>query len=143
MSVEGQYSQRHFTFEHDGSLFTDLVKGTTLIDESTGGYYNSPYFCGVCSNEKRDNEHFFVKATWFLSSQGFGSHNVVLGYDNFAGKEVLNNYQSGSNYVVGSDLGDPSERRPLPGLRFVELHRLLPDHEAEQRKRREDATASS
>jgi hypothetical protein len=102
MSLEGQYSQRHFTFEHDGSLFTDLVKGTTLIDESTGGYYNSPYFCGVCSDEKRDNEHLFAKATWFLSSQGFGSHNVVLGYDNFAGKEVLNNYQSGSNYVVGS-----------------------------------------
>ena len=53
VSVEGQYSQRHLTFEHDGSLFTDLVKGTVLIDESTGGYYNTPYFCGVCTNEKR------------------------------------------------------------------------------------------
>ena len=102
VSVEGQYSQRHFTFQHDGALFTDLVKGTPLIDESTGGYYNSPYFCGVCSDEKRDNEHFFGKATWFLSTPGFGSHNVVLGYENFAGKEVLNNFQSGSNYVVGS-----------------------------------------
>jgi hypothetical protein len=102
MSLEGQYSQRHFTFENDGSQFTDLVKGTVLIDQSTGGYYNTPYFCGVCSNEKRDNEHFFVKGTWFLSTPGFGSHNIVAGYDNFAGKEVLNNYQSGSNYVVGS-----------------------------------------
>ncbi len=102
LSFEGQYSQRHFTFEHDGSLFTDLVKGTVLIDESTGGYYNSPYFCGVCSNEKRDNQDTFVKGTWFLSAPGLGSHNVVFGYDNFAGKEVLNNYQSGSNYVVGS-----------------------------------------
>lgn len=102
LSLEGQYSQRHFTFERDGSQFTDLVKGTVLIDESTGGYYNSPYFCGVCTNEKRDNEHFFGKATWFLSTPGFGSHNIVAGYDNFAGKEVLNNFQSGSNYVVGS-----------------------------------------
>ena len=102
VSVEGQYSQRHFTFEHDGSLFTDLAKGTVLIDESTGGYYNSPYFCGVCSNEKRDNEHLFAKGTWFLSTPGLGSHNIVGGFDDFAGKEVLNNYQSGSNYVVGS-----------------------------------------
>lgn len=102
LSLEGQYAQRHFTFEHDGSLFTDLVKGTVLIDEQTGGYYNSPYFCGVCSDEKRDNEHFFAKATWFLSTPGLGSHNIVAGYDNFAGKELLNNYQSGSNYVIGS-----------------------------------------
>jgi outer membrane receptor protein involved in Fe transport len=102
VSLEGQYSQRHFTFEHDGSLYTDLVKGTVLIDESTGGYYNSPYFCGVCSNEKRDNQHYFVKGTWFLSTPGLGSHNIVAGYDNFTGKELLNNYQSGSNYVVGS-----------------------------------------
>ncbi len=102
LSLEGQYSQRHFTFENDGSLFTDLAKGTVLIDESTGGYYNSPYFCGVCSNEKRDNQDFFAKGTWFLSTPGLGSHNIVVGYDNFTGKELLNNYQSGSNYVVGS-----------------------------------------
>ena len=102
LSVEGQYSQRHFTFQHDGSLYTDLVKGTPLIDQSTGAYYNSPYFCGVCSDERRDNQHFFAKGTWFLSTPGLGSHNIVAGYDNFAGKEVLNNYQSGSNYVVGS-----------------------------------------
>ncbi len=114
LSLEGQYSQRHFTFEHDGSLYTDLVKGTVLIDESTGGYYNSPYFCGVCSDEKRDNEHFFVKGTWFLSTPGLGSHNVVFGYDNFAGKEVLNNYQSGSNYVVGSTAAIPKNGDLFP-----------------------------
>ena len=38
----------------------------------------------------------------FLSTGSLGSHNIVAGYDNFTGKEVLNNYQSGSNYVVGS-----------------------------------------
>ncbi len=107
LSLEGQFSQRHFTFDHDGSLYTDLVKGTVLIDESTGGYYNSPYFCGVCTNEKRDNQDTFVKGTWFLSTGALGSHNIVAGYDNFAGKELLNNYQSGSNYVVGSTAAIP------------------------------------
>ena len=43
-----------------------------------------------------------MKGTWFLSTPGLGSHNVVFGYDNFTGKELSNNYQSGSNYVVGS-----------------------------------------
>ena len=100
--VEAQYSRRHFTFQNDGSLYTDLVKGTVLIDVENGGYYNSPYFCGVCSDERRDNEDFFVKGTWFLSTPSLGSHNIVFGYDNFSGKELLNNYQSGSNYVIGS-----------------------------------------
>ena len=62
--------------------------------------YNAPIFCGVCGPEKRDNDEFFVKGTYFLSTPGSGSHNIVVGYDNFAGQRLSNNYQSGSNYVL-------------------------------------------
>ena len=48
--------------------------------------------------EKRDNEDFVVKGTYFLSTKGLGSHNIVLGYEDFTGKRKSNNYQSGSNY---------------------------------------------
>ena len=64
--IEAQYSQRKFTFENSGSLFTDLVKGTLLIDQSRGNArYNSPTFCGVCDPEKRDNQNIMAKATYF------------------------------------------------------------------------------
>ncbi len=99
--VEGQYSRRQFTFEGAGGKFTDVVRGTVLFDSATGAQYNAPLFCGVCDDETRDNENFLVKGTYFLSTKALGSHNLVFGYDNFAGKVKSNNYQSGSNYFLG------------------------------------------
>ncbi|MDL2717084.1 MAG: TonB-dependent receptor [Acidobacteriota bacterium] len=97
--VEGLYSRRKYTFINAGSLYTDLIKGTLMRDQSRGNArYNAPTFCGVCDPESRDNKDYLVKGTYFLSTSGLGSHNIVLGYDHFAGSRKANNYQSGSNY---------------------------------------------
>jgi hypothetical protein len=97
--VEGLYSRRKFTFENAGSPFTDLINGTLMRDESrSNARYNAPTFCGICSPETRDNRDYLIKGTWFLSTGDLGSHNIVLGYDNFSGQRKANNYQSGSNY---------------------------------------------
>ena len=99
--VEGLYSRRKFTFENAGSPYTDLVKGTIIRDKSrSNARYNSPTFCGVCDPETRDNRDYLAKGTWFLSTGSLGSHNIVFGYDNFAGERKSNNYQSGSNYRI-------------------------------------------
>src|SRR5688500_4310134 len=58
LSLEGQYSSRHFSFTGAGAPSTDLIEGTLLIDRSRGGTgfrYWSPTFCGVCDDEQRDN----------------------------------------------------------------------------------------
>jgi hypothetical protein len=78
--LEGRYSQRNLTFVGSGSTFTDLQKGTLLVDPA-GRRYNAPTFCGVCTDEERDNQDIFVKGSYFLSTSGTGSHNLVLGYD--------------------------------------------------------------
>jgi len=98
--VDAQYSKRKFTFENSGSRYTDLVKGTLIRDLALGVRYNSPTFCGVCGDETRDNDNFVLKATYFLSTKNLGSHNIVVGYDDFGGQMVSNNYQSGSNWVI-------------------------------------------
>src|SRR5262249_49521283 len=99
--LEGLYSKRKFSFENSGSLYTDLIKGTLMRDRANGNArYNAPTFCGVCDPEKRDNRDYQIKGTYFLSTPSFGSHNIVLGYDNFSGTRLANNYQSGSNYRV-------------------------------------------
>jgi outer membrane receptor for ferrienterochelin and colicin len=99
--VEGQYSRRNFTFQNSGSLFTDLVKGTLLIDQSrNNARYNSPTFCGVCDQEKRDNQNVTAKATYFASTGNLGAHNVVVGFDLFDDKRFANNHQSGSDFRV-------------------------------------------
>jgi outer membrane receptor for ferrienterochelin and colicin len=98
--LEAQYSQRRFSFVGSGSQFTDPIKGTLLIDNVTSGRFNSPTFCGVCGDEKRDNRNFLVKGSYFLSTQKTGAHNLVFGYDMFDDQRFVNNHQSGSDYRV-------------------------------------------
>ena len=101
LSVEAQFSQKHFTFIGSGSPFTDLIDGTLLLDRSRSSRrYWSPTFCGVCDDEKRDNQNILVKANYFLSSPTLGSHNLVVGYDTFNDMRFANNHQSGSGYRI-------------------------------------------
>ena len=102
--VEGRYSNRHQSFIGSGSRFTDLERGTLLLDRSRGNTrYWTDTFCGVCDTEKRDNEDIFAKGTYFLSTSGNGSHSMTFGYDNFNDKRFANNHQSGSDYrIIGT-----------------------------------------
>jgi hypothetical protein len=95
--IEGRYSQRNYTFAGSGSKYTDLIRGTLLVT-TAGRRFWSPTFCGVCTDEERDNQDIFVKGSWFLSTRDYGSHNVVVGYDNFDDIRLANNHQSGSDY---------------------------------------------
>jgi outer membrane receptor protein involved in Fe transport len=99
--LEGQYSRRQFTFEGSGSRYTDPIRGTLMLDQSRGNSrFWSPTFCGVCDDEKRDNQDIVAKATYFASTGSVGSHNVVAGFDMFDDKRFANNHQSGSDFRV-------------------------------------------
>lgn len=98
--VESRYSRRQFTFIGSGAKSTDLIDGTLMIDNARGLRYWSATFCGICTPEQRDNNNIFVKGTYFLSTSGTGSHNVVFGYDNFDDIREANNHQSGSDYRI-------------------------------------------
>lgn len=102
--VEAQYSKRKFTFVNDGSQFTDLIKGTTIFDVARGASYNSPIFCAVCpgAKEGRDNEDVLIKGTYFLSTPSIGSHTIVVGFDDFSGARLSNNWQSGTSFAMNA-----------------------------------------
>ena len=99
--VEAQYSERKFAFVGSGSNFTDLINGTILLNRGQSSYrWWSPTFCGVCDDETRDANQALLKGTYFLSTKGLGSHNIVLGGELFDDQRFSNNYQSGSNYRI-------------------------------------------
>jgi len=98
--VEAQYSERAYTFEGSGSQFRDLINGTLLVDGTTLGRWWSPTFCGVCTDEERNNENILAKGSWFLSSESLGSHDVAFGYDSFDDLRLANNHQSGSDFRI-------------------------------------------
>ena len=102
---EAQYSAKKFTFENSGSRFNELIKGTPILVAEEGyAQMFGAIFCATCPGaaEKRDNEDILVKGTWFLSTKGLGSHNVVFGYDRFDSKRYGNNWQSGSSFLMGA-----------------------------------------
>jgi hypothetical protein len=98
--VEAQYSEREFTFLNSGSRFTDRIGGTLFVDQPTGARWHSPTFCGVCTPEERNNENLLLKASYFLSSESLGSHDIVVGYDTFNDIRTANNHQSGSDFRI-------------------------------------------
>jgi outer membrane receptor for ferrienterochelin and colicin len=108
--VEGQFSQKVSATTNVGSRFTDLVKGTYISDRqrvvgTASPRFNSPTFCAVCGGgwlEHRDNRDWFVKASYFLSTENVGSHNLVSGFENFKEWRQNDNWQSGSQYNIGA-----------------------------------------
>jgi hypothetical protein len=108
--VEAQYSGRRWTIEDAGGTNPDRIQGTPVFDQSTGASFWAPGFCGVC-DEDRNNDNVFLKASYFRST-GAGSHQIVFGYDTFNDRLKGDNRQSASDYwvygsaanVVGADI---------------------------------------
>lgn len=98
--VEGQYAKKKFAFQNSGGRFTDRIQGTWIQDAVRGARYNAPVFCGVCTNERRDNDSWLVKATYYLNAGSLGNHTAVLGGESFAETRLANNYQSASQFQI-------------------------------------------
>ena len=109
--VEAQYSRRRLSFVGSGARFTDIERGTMILDRSRDGVrWNSPTFCAVCglseediaagklNEEKRNNQNVILKGSYFLSTSGFGSHGLVFGVDAFEDSRKNDNWQSGSEF---------------------------------------------
>ncbi|MGV8040538.1 MAG: carboxypeptidase regulatory-like domain-containing protein [Thermoanaerobaculaceae bacterium] len=99
--LEGQYSKKEFAFVGSGSIYTDKIKGTLLLDRSrSSARFWSPTFCGVCEDEERNNENYILKGSYFLSTPSLGTHDIVAGFDQFDDIRKQMNHQSGSDYRI-------------------------------------------
>jgi len=105
--LEGDAARRYFAFVGFGgsqppgaTSAHDLSTGTTLRDAFTGqaGTGNAPLFCGSCGAELRNNKEWEAKARYFLGTKSLGTHNLVVGYDNWAEQRLSNNYQSSTDF---------------------------------------------
>jgi hypothetical protein len=98
--LSGNYANKKFTFVGNGSPYTDLIKGTLMVDNPTGRRYWTSTFCGTCGDEDRNNFSWTGKANYFLSTKSFGSHNVTGGVQRYSETRLVNNHQSGSDFRI-------------------------------------------
>ncbi len=98
--VEAQYSERDFIIGKGAGGVPDLIDGTLMRQRGTGNRFHAPTFCGSCEDEIRNNENALVKGSYFLSSSGAGTHDLVFGYDTFTDIRFAVNHQTGSDFTV-------------------------------------------
>jgi hypothetical protein len=98
--VEGQYAKKEFAFLGGGSRFTDNIRGTLMQDRARGTRWWTPTFRNTPEGERRDHELYTAKATYFLSTPSFGTHELKAGYEHFFEVRAVNNYQQGSDYRI-------------------------------------------
>ncbi len=126
--VEAQYSEREFSIAKGaGSNATDFIGGTTLIDlQNSAATYHTPYFCGFCRDEERNNESLLAKGSYFVSTENAGSHDIVIGYDSFSDLTASENHQSPTGFQVWGDTTIQREGAPelfpviTPGVAWVQ-----------------------
>lgn len=99
--LEAQYSQRNLTLgKGSGGKTTERIGGTWIVDLANFGFLGAPVFCAVCIDNQRNNEDILVKASYFLSTEGAGTHDLIAGYDTFDDINVIENHQSASDFHV-------------------------------------------
>ncbi|MGE5198646.1 MAG: carboxypeptidase regulatory-like domain-containing protein [Rhodospirillaceae bacterium] len=100
--IDTQYSARRYDNKGTGESYTDLIKGTPIWDRSRGTRFSAATYCAVCSNavDKKNNDDFYVKANYFLSTKSTGSHNFVAGFDYFDEMRMNNQNSVASGYRV-------------------------------------------
>ena len=126
--VEGRFSARHFTL-HRQRLAVHRPASTARCC-STARAAAALLVADLLRRlrpEKRDNDNEFVKATYFLSTKGCGSHQMVFGYDTFNDKRFANNHQSGSDYrILGTTHDHPRTGVDLPAVAAGRRRRRAP-----------------
>jgi hypothetical protein len=103
--VEAQFSEREWTVAKGaGARGEGRIDGTHFIDVlNDAATFYIPYFCGTCSEQKRDNESLLIKGSYFASTENMGSHDIVFGYDQFSDLMLSENHQSPSGFSVWAD----------------------------------------
>jgi outer membrane receptor protein involved in Fe transport len=99
--IEANYARQDFSFVGSGAdAPAPPERGTniTFPGARRAGY---PTFCGACSfPEERNNENGKLKASYFLSSAGLGTHNLSAGYERYEDIFLSDNHQSASDFSL-------------------------------------------
>jgi hypothetical protein len=105
--VNGQYSQKRWGVRNGGGTSTDLFDSPfrargVAAGTTNGEHFHAPFF-SAHDPEDRDNTQYAGSLTYFVTSQGFGSHNLKAGAERFTSSRLGGNSQSATNYVFQSD----------------------------------------
>ncbi len=129
--IESLYSRKTFLFVGYGGVGKDPATNSPMGVYNTSGtsrlgFTNSPYFCGDCGDESRNNNSWNLKSNYYLSTKALGSHNIVAGFERWAENRYSNNYQSPTNFVMYTYATASSLQRQADGTPLVTVRGSTP-----------------
>ena len=87
--LEAQYSEREWLVSEGAGGPRDLYDGSTWESIIDSAGWHAPTFCGECEGEERSNENALAKASYFLSTEGGGTHDFVVRLRHLQGHPLL------------------------------------------------------
>jgi hypothetical protein len=139
-----QYSQKRYGFRGAGGTSTAIIDSPFRTRGGSGipasRLYNAPYF-DANDPEDRDNQQITGSVSYFLSTEGAGSHDIKGGAERFTSTNTGGNSQTATGYVFYSDYALDASGLPrfnadgtltpqfVPG--FSRLYNWLPTRGAE------------
>ncbi len=99
--IEAQYAERNTVESGFGSLEDpdDLAAASPIL-HATGQLGNTSLSCGSCEDATTDQQSLLLKASWFASTQRFGSHDIVLGYEDHNDARLKNLRNSPTGFFL-------------------------------------------
>ena len=104
--LEAQYSRRESSLRPTGTIETDPIRGTIVIDNTRGMFagFNAPQ--GVITEPERyDNDSYSVKGVYFLPTPSAGIHEIHSGYEHFSESATRNPRRTPSDFWIGNSNG--------------------------------------
>jgi hypothetical protein len=139
-----QWSQKKYGFRGAGGTSTAIIDSPFRTRGGSGipasRLYNAPYF-DANDPEDRDNQQIAGSLSYFLSTEGAGSHDFKAGAERFTSTNTGGNSQTATGYVFYSDYVVDAQGLPafnadgtltprfVPG--FSRLYNWLPTRGAE------------
>ncbi len=99
--VEAQYSQQKLIFQEGGG--SSLNREDSPFFTFNGDHYNAPYFGFNVDPETRSNRQLTASASYFLTTEGLGRHDIKGGFENFRTTGIGGNTQSSTGFVYYAD----------------------------------------
>ena len=115
--VEAQYSQQKLVFQSGGGSSLNREDSpffTFGVTSPPGQQYNAPYFGFSVDPETRSNRQLAASASYFLTTEGLGRHDIKGGFENFRTTGIGGNTQSSTGFVYYADYEAGPDGLPVP-----------------------------
>ena len=110
--AEFQISQKDRGFRGDGGSSTDIRESPFITLTQSLAHYNGPYF-DATDPQDRDNRQITGSATYYVDSEGFGTHSVKGGFEQFRSTLRGGGSQSSTGFVFDADYAVDGSGAPL------------------------------